>query len=93
MMVTREDFQTQLGDEIRRLRTEKGWSQEQLGEKVGIHRNSVARYEAGADIPVMLFVRMCVALGTHGKDVLDRVLPDAGERIAAANGLTKGVRK
>jgi DNA-binding XRE family transcriptional regulator len=90
MIVTREeDFQTQLGDEIRRLRTEKGWSQEQLGEKVGIHRNSVARYEAGADIPVMLFVRMCVALGTHGKDVLDRVLPDAGKRIAAANGLTK----
>ena len=89
MTMTQEQFQGRLGDEIRRLRIEAGKSQEELGELVGIHRNSVSRYEAGADIPVMLFVRMCVALGTHGKDVLDRVLPDAGARIREANGMTK----
>lgn len=89
MTITRERFQAQLGEEIRRLRVEQGKSQEELGALVGIHRNSVARYEAGADIPVMLFIRMCVALGTHGKEVLEKVLPDAGARIAEANGLGK----
>lgn len=91
--ITQEDFQTRLGDEIRRLREKKGWSQEYLGTRVGIHRNSVMRYEAGADIPVMVFLRTCLALGSHGKDVLERILPDAAERIAKANGLKKGKAK
>lgn len=89
MTITAEEFRMLLGDEIRRLRTEKKWSQEKLAAKVYVHRNTLARYEAGDDIPIMLFIRICLALGTHGKDVLDRVLPDAGTRIAEANGLTK----
>jgi transcriptional regulator with XRE-family HTH domain len=86
MTLTSENFQNQLGAEIRRLREAKGWSQQQLGAKVRIHRNTIARYESGDDIPVMVFLRLCTALGSHGKDVLERVLPDAQERIAAANG-------
>jgi transcriptional regulator with XRE-family HTH domain len=86
MSPTKEEFQNQLGAEIRRLREAKAWSQEKLGAKVGIHRNTMARYETGDDIPVMVFLRICTALGSHGKDVLERVLPDATERIAAAQG-------
>jgi transcriptional regulator with XRE-family HTH domain len=84
--MNQEEFQTQIGAEIRRLREAKAWTQQKLGAKVGIHRNTVARYETGDDIPVVVFLRMCTALGSHGKDVLERVLPDAEERIAAANG-------
>ena len=84
--MNQEEFQTQLGDAIRQLRETKKWTQARLGSKVGIHRNTVARYEGGEDIPVMVFVRICTALGSHAKDVLDSVLPDAAERIAAANG-------
>lgn len=84
-----EQFQTELGAEIRRLREEKKWSQERLGAKIGIHRNTLARYEAGDDMPVMVFLRVCTALGSHGKDVLEKILPDAGRRIAEANGLTR----
>jgi transcriptional regulator with XRE-family HTH domain len=87
MTLTAEEFQGKLGGEIRRLRIEQGKSQDELGTAVGIHRNTLSRYENGTDIPVMLFVRLCVALGTHGKDVLERVLPDAGKRIREANGV------
>jgi transcriptional regulator with XRE-family HTH domain len=88
MTLTAEEFKIQLGTEIRRLRKTKGWSQERLGARVGIHRNTLARYETGDDVPVMVFLRICTALGSHGKDVLERVLPDAIERIAAANRTT-----
>lgn len=90
MTITAEEFKTQLGEEICRLRKAKKWTQIKLAGKVCIHRNTLARYEAGEDIPVILFLRLCLALGTHGKDVLDRILPDAGDRIAEAHGLTKG---
>ena len=90
MTITAEQFQTQLGEEIRRLREGKNKSQEQLGAEVGIHRNTLARYEAGADIPIMAFIKICLALGTHGKIVLEKILPDAGRRNAEANGLMEG---
>jgi transcriptional regulator with XRE-family HTH domain len=86
--LTAERFCAELGEEIRRGRQKAGLSQEELGERIGLHRNSVARYEGGADIPMMVFVRLCVALGMPTKDVLDRVLgEDSSARIRKANGL------
>lgn len=90
--ITQEQFQAALGDQIRRLREGKGWSQSDLARKAGLHRNSVLRYEAGADIPVVTCMRLCAALGTHMIDVLETILPDARQRIAEANGL-KGTKK
>lgn len=94
MELTQEGFQLALGDEIRRRREARGWSQRDLADKAGMHYNSVCRYEAGADIPVVTFMRLCVALGTHMIDVLENVLPDARHQIAEANGLKlKPVKK
>lgn len=83
--MTAEKFCADLGEEIRRGRITSGMSQEDLGRRIGVHRNSIARYEAGADIPMVLFVRVCKALGLHAKEVLDRVLgEDSGPRIRRA---------
>jgi len=87
--ITQEKFQRKLGREICRLRLKQNKTQEQLAGEIGIHRNSLARYEAGADVPVIVFYRICNALGTHAKDVLEKILPDAAARIRAANGLDK----
>ena len=85
--MNQQEFQTALGEEIRRLREAKNFSREKLSGKIGIHRNTLERYELGADIPVMVFFRLCIALGTRVKDVLERILPDAEDRIREANGL------
>lgn len=40
-----------LGQRIKQLRKSKDWSQEQLGEKINIHIQTIARYEKGVMIP------------------------------------------
>lgn len=40
-----------LADKIAALRKKKGWSQEELAEKLGISRQSVSKWESGASIP------------------------------------------
>lgn len=40
-----------LADKIMALRKKKGWSQEELAEKLGISRQSVSKWESGASIP------------------------------------------
>lgn len=69
-----EQFCAALGAAIRARRLDKGLTQEQLAAKVGLHRNSVNRYEGGDDMPVMAFVRLCVALGTPAAEVLEEVM-------------------
>ena len=40
-----------LSEKIKMLRKEKGWSQYQLGEKVGVHEKHVSKWENGKVIP------------------------------------------
>ncbi len=39
------------GEKIRKLRAERGWSQDELGELVGVHGRHIAKYEAGRAMP------------------------------------------
>lgn len=39
------------GKEIRALRTARGWTQQELGDELGIHQNTVARLERG-ELPI-----------------------------------------
>jgi transcriptional regulator with XRE-family HTH domain len=67
-----DQFCSALGEELRRIREEAGLSQQQLADRVGIHRNSVANYEGGMDVPVMTFIRLCVAMGASCSETLER---------------------
>lgn len=66
-----------LGDEIKRLREARGLTQEELATRMGIHRNTIHRYEGGDDMPVMLLVRLIVELDADVSQVMGKVLKGA----------------
>jgi transcriptional regulator with XRE-family HTH domain len=47
------DFQTKFGQRIRELRTAKGYSQEKLAEKAGLHWTYVGQIERGGRNPTL----------------------------------------
>jgi transcriptional regulator with XRE-family HTH domain len=52
---------TRLGQNIRRLRLEKGWSQEDYADRVGIHRTYVSDIERGRRNPTISIVEKLAA--------------------------------
>ena len=50
------DICTRLGRNVRRLREEKGWSQEDYADRAGIHRTYVADIERGRRNPTVTVV-------------------------------------
>lgn len=50
------DIQKRLGQNVRRLRLEKGWSQEDYADRAGIHRTYVSDIERGARNPTITVV-------------------------------------
>ena len=42
---------TEIGKFIKKLREEKGWTQEELAEKIPIGRNAISKWERGKTIP------------------------------------------
>jgi len=53
----------ELGERIKRLRQERGWSQGQLAEKVNVHQKQISGYERNTHSPSTdLLVRIAQAL-------------------------------
>jgi transcriptional regulator with XRE-family HTH domain len=50
------DICTRLGKNIRRLREEQGWSQEDYADRAGIHRTFVSDIERGRRNPTITVV-------------------------------------
>ena len=64
------DFR-QGGQAIQRIRKERGMTQEQLGEKVGVDPNSISRIERGRLMPALpTLIDICNALGTGADSIL-----------------------
>lgn len=68
-------------DNLRRLRMEKGYTQQQLASRVFVDRSSVARWESGSRVPdLILLRRLAECLGVEpsalikGVDMKKRVL-------------------
>lgn len=45
-----------LGDRIRELRTEKGWSQKQLGQQIGVSQKAVDYWERAVNEPKASYI-------------------------------------
>lgn len=67
-----ETAASRVGDRIRTIRTEKGLSQAQLGEKVGLTADRIQKYENGARKPkAELLKRIASALGVSTLALVD----------------------
>ena len=67
-------FDQALGQALRKLRTERGWSQSDLALRVEMDRNYLSLIELGRSSPsVRMLMRLCKALDVHAADVLGDV--------------------
>lgn len=63
-----------LGQALRKLRTERGWSQAELALRVQMDRNYLSLIELGRSSPsVRMLLRLCMALDVHAAEVLTDV--------------------
>lgn len=66
------DIHKRLGANLKRLRTAKGWSQEQFAFEAGIHRTYISDLERGARNPTVSVVqRLADCLGVGVGQLLD----------------------
>ena len=66
------DIRSRLGFNIRRLRQEKGWSQEAFAAEADIHRTYVSDIERGARNPTITVVeKLAKPLGVTAGTLLD----------------------
>ncbi len=66
------DICTRLGQNVRKLREAKGWSQEDYADRAGIHRTYVSDIERGRRNPTITVVeRLAQPLGVTSGSLLD----------------------
>ena len=60
-------------EQLKRIREEKGWSQQQLAQKVYVTRSSVARWENGTRVPdLTLLARLATCLGVEAGELMPK---------------------
>ncbi len=66
------DIRNRLGRNVRRLRVEKGLSQEAFADEAGIHRTYVSDIERGVRNPTILIVeKLAKRLGARASELLE----------------------
>jgi transcriptional regulator with XRE-family HTH domain len=66
------DIRQRLGRNVRRLRKEKRWSQEEFADEAGVHRTYVSDIERGARNPTIAIVeQLAKPLGVPPGRLLD----------------------
>lgn len=66
-----QDIQVRLGQKIRRLRKEKGWSQEEFADKCGVGRAHMSLIERGKqNLTLATLHTLCNVLGTSMAAIL-----------------------
>lgn len=69
--MTPKEIKRWVGVKVRELREAKGWSQEELGFKSGLHRNYVGRIERGEqNVAVVNLAKLAKALGVRPSELL-----------------------
>ena len=65
------DIRKILGANLKRLRTAKGWSQENYAFEAGIHRTYISDIERGARNPTIeVLVKLAAPLGVEAADLI-----------------------
>ena len=65
-------IQQRLGANLSKLRTDKGWSQEQFAFEAGIHRTYISDLERGARNPtIAVLEKIAICLGVKAGSLLD----------------------
>lgn len=71
----KRDAGERLGDRIRALRLERGWTEEQLGAHAGVTTLDVGRIESGAlDVSVDTLEKIAAALSVSPADLFSGIL-------------------
>ncbi len=70
-MAKKDPTLVRLGKNLRAARTPKGWSQEELAHRCGVHRTYVGAVERGEyNVTILTLKKMAKALGMTMKDVV-----------------------
>ncbi len=65
------DVRARVGRNMKRLREVRGWSQEELADRAGIHRTYVSGVERGVRNPtVTVLEKLAIALGATLPDLV-----------------------
>ena len=65
------DIRQRLASNLRRLRLDRGWSQEEFADRAGIHRTYVSDIERGARNPTITVVeRLAEGLGVTASELI-----------------------
>ena len=71
-MKKNQSYQEVIGEAIESMRTEKGWTQEELADRVGSSQSAIHRIEKGRqNISLEMIKKLSVALGTQILSVND----------------------
>lgn len=76
MLIDAETYQRVLGEELRKLRTNRGWTRKELNERLqsGISLQTLATYELGTrQCSVIRLVELCLAMDELPQNLLGRV--------------------
>jgi len=69
--MTADDIRTVVGGILREFREQKGWSQEELGHRSGLHRNYIGGIERGErNVALLNIARLAKALEVRPRDLL-----------------------
>lgn len=83
---------TPLGAAIRRLRIERGMSQPQLAEKLGMSVNAVSQFERGVTVPgVYTLAEVAAVLGVSYGVLFDEPLARAEHAVAQVRAEVYGL--
>ncbi|OQO92225.1 XRE family transcriptional regulator [Saccharomonospora piscinae] len=76
MLIDTDIYQRVLGEELRRLRTQRGWTRKELGERLqsGLSLQTLATYELGTrQCSVVRLAELCLAMDELPQNLLARV--------------------